>query len=177
MGTLATFFTKSNFFPAVDVFAPRATEAKQQERAQARAAADRFQLRALPNDDVYFFVKKIDNSRVVRQADPQVKGQCWSTIGALSVLAVMATGVMIPKLGSVLAGYKLQQLRQEQGTLQEEMRFLEVDEAMLISPARLDELAGKQKLNRPAAGQVFHLQPKDDTAFASVAVPASLKSR
>jgi len=177
MGTLATFFRRSDFFPVVDVFTQRASETKQQERAQARTAADQFKLRALPNDDVYFYVKRIDNSRVVRQADPQVKGQCWSAIGATCVLAVLASSVMAPKLGSVLAGYKIQQLRQEQVTLQEEKRSLEVDEAMLMNPARLHELAGVQKLNRPGAGQVVHLQPKSDNAFAAVVRLDGLKAR
>jgi len=177
MGTLATFFRKSDYFPAVDVFTKRASETKQLERAQARTAADQFKLRALPNDDVYFYVKRIDNSRVVRQADPQVKGQCWSAIGAACVLAVLASSVMVPKLGSVLAGYKIQQLRQEQATLQEEKRSLDVDEAMLMNPARLHELAGEHKLNRPSAGQIVHLQPKGDNAFASVARPDFSKAR
>jgi len=182
MGTLATFFRKSDFFPGAELFAPlgHATKqhaTKQQERAQSRAAVDQFKLRALPNDDVYFYVKRIDNSRVVRQADPQSKGQCWSAIGATCVLAVLAGSVAAPKLGSLLAGYKIQQLRQEATTLQEEKRSLEVEEATLMSPARLHELAQVQKLNRPGAGQVLHLQPKGEGAFAAMVMPASLKSR
>jgi len=180
MATLATFFRKPEYFPNVDVIAAKGNtmvnrEAKRKERA--KSAADQYKLRALPNDDVYFYVKRIDNSRVVRQADPQTKGQCLSAIGATCVLAVLAGSVMAPKLGSVLAGYKIQQLRQEQATLQEEKRSLEVDEATLMSPARLDQLAQKGKLNRPSAGQVLYLQPKGDGAFASVVTPSSLKSR
>jgi len=182
MGTLATFFRKSEFFPAADFFsATGTTETREEKRAIAqakkRAATDQFRLRALPNDDVYFYVKRIDNSRVVRQADPQTKGQCWSAIGATCVLALLAGSVAAPKLGSLLAGYKIQQLRAEAATLQEEKRSLEVDEATLMSPARLDELAAKQKLNRPGAGQVMHLQPRADGAFASVVMPTELKAR
>ena len=178
MGTLATFFRKPEFFPSADIFsATGATEVRQQSKAKAVAAADQYKLRALPNDDVYFYVKRIDNSRVVRQADPQAKGQCLSAIGATCVLAVLAGSVMAPKLGAVLAGYKIQQLRQEQATLHEEKRALEVDEAVLMSPARLDELAQKQKLNRPGFGQVVHLQPSGEGAFASAVVPTDIKSR
>ena len=41
-----------------------------EKRDRIRAQDDPFLLRALPNDAVYFHAKKIDNSRVVRQADP-----------------------------------------------------------------------------------------------------------
>ena len=47
------------------------------ERRRAACAgrapsANPFQLRALPQEDVFFYCKKIDNSRLVREADPQV---------------------------------------------------------------------------------------------------------
>jgi hypothetical protein len=134
-------------------------------------------LRALPNDDVYFYCKRIDNSRLVRQADPQTKGQCWSAIGAACVLAVLSGSVMAPKVASVIAGYKVQELRQEKSELLEQRRNLDVEEATLLSPGRLDLLAQKQKLDRPTAGQLVHLQPRGEGAFASVMVPASLKAR
>ena len=124
------------------------------------AAADQYKLRALPNDDVYFYVKRIDNSRVVRQADPQAKGQCLSAIGATCVLAVLAGSVMAPKLG--FGSGWLQDPTASPGagdSSRRKARNLEVDEAVLMSPARLDELAQKQKLNRPGFGQVVHLQP------------------
>jgi len=177
MGTLATFFRKSDFFPGAEPISTAREVVRPQVRVKAKDAAAQFKLRALPNDDVYFYCKRIDNSRLVRQADPQTKGQCLSAIGAACVLAVLAGSVMAPKLGTVLSGYKIQQLRQEQSVLLDERRALEVDEAVLISPARLDEIAQKQKLNRPGAGQVHHLQPKGDGAFASVVMPTSLKDR
>ncbi len=65
MGTLAAFFNRSNDF------IPTAAEATVQgNQRQATAVRDAYQLRALPNDDVYFYCKRIDNSRLVRQADP-----------------------------------------------------------------------------------------------------------
>lgn len=169
MGTIATFFRKPEYMPMADLFsASETTETRAQYQPRVMEAVDPYKLRALPNDDVYFFVKRIDNSRVVRQADPSSKGQCMSAIGATCVLAVLAGSVMAPKLGSVLAGYKIQQLKQEKATLYEEKRALEVEEATLMSPARLDELARKQKLDRPISGQVLHLQPSGDSAFASL---------
>ena len=36
-----------------------------------RAVRDPFQLRALPHEDVFLYSKQIDNSRLVREADPK----------------------------------------------------------------------------------------------------------
>ena len=174
MGTLATFFRKTDFIPAVE---PSTRRAAVTQTTKTKDALTQYKLRALPNDDVFFFSKRIDNSRLVRQADPQTKGQCWSAIGAACVLAVLSGSVMAPKVASVIAGYKVQELRHERNDLLEQRRNLDVEEAMLLSPSRLDTLAQQQKLDRPAAGQVVHLQPRGDGAFASVMVPASLKTR
>jgi hypothetical protein len=133
-------------------------------------------LRALPNDDVYFYCKRIDNSRLVRQADPGAKGQCWSAIGAASVAAVILGGMMVPKAATVLAGYKVQQLKQERAGLIEERKALEVEEAKILSPANMGALATRQKLASPAANQIVHLQPHGDTAVAAVITP-NLASR
>jgi hypothetical protein len=184
MGTLATFFRKTDFIPDVEPSTSRenrrravAQHADRSKDVKTKDALAQYKLRALPNDDVYFFCKRVDNSRLVRQADPQTKGQCWSAIGAACVLAILSGSVMAPKVASVIAGYKVQELRHEKSELLEQRRNLDVEEATLLSPGRLDELAQKQKLDRPAAGQVVHLQPRGDGAFASVIVPANLKAR
>ena len=61
-----------------------------------RAQSDPFRLRALPNDDIYFYSKKIDNSRVVRQADPEARGECWSAVGAAGVLLMLGASIIAP---------------------------------------------------------------------------------
>ncbi len=92
---------------------------------------DPFQLRALPQEDVFFHCKKIDNSRLVREADPQARGACWSAIGTACVVVVVLTSVLVPNVASTLAGYKLQALRVEERQLLDEKRTLEVVEAQL----------------------------------------------
>lgn len=187
MGTLATFFRRNDFFPVVEPSAVR--DSSRQAAAEAgrskavrtavksKDALAQYKLRGLPNDDVYFFCKRIDNSRLVRQTDPGTKGQCWSAIGAACVFAVLAGSLMAPKVASVIAGYKVQELKHEQAELMEQRRNLDVEEATLLSPGRLDVLAQKEKLDRPAAGQVVHLQPRGEGAYASVMVPTGLKTR
>jgi hypothetical protein len=129
---------------------------------------DPFQLRALPQEDVFFHCKKIDNSRLVRQPDPQARGACWSAIGAACGLRGVMTSVLVPNVASTLAGYKLQALRVEEQQLQDEERALEVQEAELLSPERLEKLAQGQNLVAPLPGQVVRLNVKGDSAVAMV---------
>ncbi|HWB86742.1 MAG TPA: hypothetical protein VG675_21535 [Bryobacteraceae bacterium] len=136
--------------------------------APVRAERDPFQLRALPQEDVFFYCKKIDNSRLVREADPQARGACWSAIGAACVLLTLLTSVLAPSVASTLAGYKLEALRAEHRRLLDERRVLELQEAELLSPARLEKLAQGQNLVTPSAGQVIHLDTKNDAAVAMV---------
>jgi hypothetical protein len=163
MATLATLLRRSN---AVAITAER--------RETVRAEADPFRLRALPNDHIYFYAKKIDNSRVVRQADPAARSECWSAVGAAAVLLMLGASIVAPQVGSVLAGYKLESLKQERQTLLDEKRDLEVTEAGLLSPERLNDLARVRNLTTPAPGQVVHLDTATtDASFARNQPPAA----
>lgn len=118
---------------------------------------DEFALRALPHEDVYLFSKKIDNSRLVRDADPKARGACWSLIGAACLAVALLTGVLAPSVATTLAGYKVEALRSEEVRLRDELRTLDLQEAELLSPARLEKLAADQHLVTPQTGQVVHL--------------------
>src|ERR1700689_5450436 len=71
-------------------------------------------LTGLPNDDVYFYTKTIDNSRLVLQAGTQGKSE-WSTIGGVCALALLIGGTAIaPSVKGTLESYKIQELTHEQ---------------------------------------------------------------
>src|SRR2546428_4816869 len=88
-----------------------------------------YRLRALPNEDMYFYRKRIDNSRLVREDDPRQRGECWSTIGAVSALAVVLITSLAPNVAGIREGYRIQALKQEQQRLVDERLGLEVEEA------------------------------------------------
>jgi hypothetical protein len=127
----------------------------------SHSARDPYQLRVLPCEDVFFYSKKIDNSRLVRQADPRARSACWSMIGAAILVLALLTGVLAPEAASTLAGYRLEALRAEERRLLDQRRVLELREAELVSPGRLEALAKGQNLVIPAAGQTVRLEPKD----------------
>ena len=161
MATLPAFF-KKNEAPAG---APQSAEAVTRSN-RTRVERDPFQLRALPHEAVFFYCKRIDNSRLVRETDPKSRGACWSAIGAACVLGVMLTSSFAPSVATTIAGYKLEALRLEERRLREESRVLDVQEAELLSPARLDQLARQNNLVAPSSGQVFHLEGKPEGAVA-----------
>jgi hypothetical protein len=137
--------------------------------AQSRAERDPYHLRALPQENVYFFCKKIDNSRLVREPDPQAKSACWSAIGVATLAVAILAGVLVPGAASTISGYRLESLRAEERRLIDERRALDLQEAELLSPGRLDQLAQNQNLVTPKSDQVFHLEGnKPDAAVAMV---------
>ena len=163
MATLATFFKRSD---AIGVQAERG--------GITRAESDPFRLRPLPNGDIYLYCKRIDNSRLVRQADPASGAKCWSAVGAASIVFLIGASIIAPIVGSVLQGYQLESLRQERQSLVDKKRELDVREAALLSPERLNDLARAQNLTSPAPNQIIHLDnPSIDGAFAKNEVPAA----
>jgi hypothetical protein len=158
MATVPQFLT-SNETPA-DSEAPAA-------RPKDSPAERDNRLRALPYEDVYFFCKKQDNSKLVREADPRARGACWKAIGAACLTLAFLGGVLVPSIANTVAGYKLESLKVEAQNLADERRALELQEAQLLSPERLDRLAQGQHLVSPSASQVVHL---DNTGESKVAM-------
>ena len=144
------------------------TEASAVRPESMRPERDRFLLRSLPHEDVYFYCKKIDNSRLVREPDPRGRGACWSAIGVACLALVSLTGVLAPSVAATLAGYKLEALRAEEHRMMDERRALELQEAQLLSPERLDRLAQTQNLVTPSPNQVVHLDNQAKGAVAMV---------
>lgn len=149
MATLATIFDKF-------------TWTRTEEASQRTAVVDESCiLRALPNDDIYFFVKSIDNSQVVREADPVATRACWKAFGTAVAGAALVIGLLAPSLYGLLSGYQLETLRQEQQRLRVEQSALDLQETKLMSPARLAELANAQKLVKPEPQALVFLDGKD----------------
>jgi hypothetical protein len=146
---MATAATKLRNFDGETVEPPRAGMARQTP----------YLLRALPNEDIYFYAKRIDNSRLVREADPKSKLECWSTIGAVCAVAAVLITSLVPSVAGITAGYQIQALKQERQRLLDERRGLEVQEASLRGRQRLERLAKDQNMVNPKPEQIVHLNP------------------
>jgi hypothetical protein len=130
------------------------------ERAETTRRTGGAALRAFANEDIYFFVKRIDNTRVVREADPQARGTCWKLIGSVVSAVVLLIFVLLPSAYGLLAGYQIQTLRQDSERLATEQASLELAEARLLSPARMEELARIQQFIDPPSQMVVYLDSK-----------------
>lgn len=128
-------------------------------RAGASAAWDEFSLRSLPAEDVYLFVKRFDNAQVVRASDPAEGQRCWQAIAATMLGAVLLIGLLLPSAYRLLAGYQLSKLQVERRLLERERAELQLEEARLLSPQRLEELARAQQMIDPEPETVQYLTP------------------
>jgi hypothetical protein len=157
MATLATLY---------DWFFPTRDRTHAAVRTACRSRDDTYALRPLPNEDIFFWVKPIDNSRVACPADPQSWAACWKFIGACSLVVIVLVGLLLPNALSILAGYEIHALERERQNLTIERTALELEEARLLSPERLSELAQAQDFVDPEPARVVRLQPQADGAVA-----------
>ena len=140
---------------------PRAVRGRfRAKRADGARETMQEPVRAFANEDIYFYVKSIDNSRVVREADPQQRKECWKLIGSVAAAVVLLIAVLLPSAYGLLAGYQVQSLRQEGERLVTEQSSLEVDESRLLSPARMEELAREQQFVDPPSQKVVYLDSR-----------------
>jgi hypothetical protein len=157
MATLATFFDRFMAAKSTDTVSPR---------ARVLEPEDTFEVPSFPNDDVYFYVKRIANTGVVREADPAARKACWRMIGYSFLLATLVISLLLPTLYQLMAGYRVEALRQERERLELNRAALELQESRLVSPARLEELARIQRFVDPAPDSVVYLENKSDQILA-----------
>ena len=138
------------------------------DREEARAQEQGARLRPFANEDIYFYVKRIDNGRVAREADPAAGETALKLIGSMAAAVVLIIFVLMPSAYGLLAGYQIEDLRREAQRLASDRSALELEEAALLSPARMQELARMQRFIDPAPEKVVYLDPPGDTEFAGV---------
>ena len=88
------------------------------ELAEVRPAvwtrAETCRLRPIANEDVYLFVKRIDNSCVVRAADPLARRARSRSVATGFVAAMLVIAGLVPSAYNTMAGFTVQNLEQEQ---------------------------------------------------------------
>jgi cell division protein FtsL len=154
MATLAAMFKRS------------AVAARDLGACWTERQPDAYTLRPLPCEDVYFYSKRIDNSRVVRQADPLASRRCLRAVSMPLAAAIAIILLMLPDALTVIAGYQVHSLERERQELMNQKALLEVEEARLVTPERLQQLARDLRLEDPDPTHVVFLTTKGDTALA-----------
>jgi hypothetical protein len=156
MATLATFVNR--FVGA------RSFDEIEHENSHPRVESCR--LRPLPNEDVYLFVKRIDNRAVVRAIDPAARRARTGSMLTSFGLAVVFIAGLAPAAYNTMEGYHIQSLRKAQAELKKQINALDIQEADLLTPARLRKLAERMGLQDPAQtpGHLQYLEGKPNEA-------------
>src|SRR5713226_8155841 len=128
-----------------------------------------------------YFVKPIDNSRMVKVEDSSRSREMKHFGIALCCLFLLVMTYAWQHFKAIEYGYKIESVKTQRDGLVEMNRALRLEEASLRDPERIDVLARKLGLQSPQAGQVLHLDTTSVDAgapvLASVAPVAAIRAR
>ena len=89
----------------------------------------------------FYFVKHIDNSRLVREVDVEHRRECFSLLG-LGVLVFLFVFMLAwQHFQCVRDGYQIEQYKAQYAALEEQKHQLRLEQAALADPERIDTLA------------------------------------
>jgi cell division protein FtsL len=114
-----------------------------------------------------YFVKTIDNSRLVRVHDP-ARTRELRLLGTVCLALLLLLFVYAwQHFGAVEYGYRLEAQKAQHDALLDENRELRLHEAALRDPERIDRIARRMGLEPPQVGQVARI----DQSSAEPAAP------
>jgi hypothetical protein len=123
-----------------------------------RPRTESCRLRPLANEDVYLFIKRIDNTAVVRAVDSAARRTSLGVVATGIAMAMFVIAGLFPAAYNTMEGYHIQQLRQEQQQLKQERASVDFQQAKLLSQDNLNRLASRLKMVDPAPQQVQFLE-------------------
>lgn len=119
----------------------------------------------------FYFPKAIDNSRVVKIADPQRRREIRVFSASVAALFLVTMFYAWQHFHAIEYGYSIEAQKSERSRLTELNRSLKLEEASLRDPGRIDVLARQMGLKSPDPGQVVRMDA--DTPNDSVIAQAS----
>jgi cell division protein FtsL len=102
------------------------------------------------------FAHHIDNTRLVKAADPVRARQMRTFSAALTVLFSLIMFYGLQHFYAIENSYRIEAEKQVRDQLREENRQLRLTEAQLSQPGRIDGMARQLGLSEPQPGQVVH---------------------
>jgi cell division protein FtsL len=124
----------------------------------------------------YFFVKRIDNTRLVKAADPVRIREMRVFSAAAAVLFSLIMIYGLQHFYAIESSYRVESEKQALNQLREENRQLRLTTAELSQPARIDQMARQLGFAAPQPGQVVHpsaTQPESGApVLAQITPPA-----
>jgi cell division protein FtsL len=133
----------------------RSWEARVAERNDELVAQQLLRRRGASTPEV-FFTHSIDNSRLVKAADPARLRQMRVFSITLTVLFSLVMFYGLQHFWAIETGYRVESEKKVLDQLREENRQLKLGEAQLTEPDRIDRMARELGLAEPQPGQVIH---------------------
>lgn len=135
----------------LDWFAAGREAAAEKER---RAACDA-RLRALPREEIFLYVKPIDNSQVrcVARRGDWMSGAATAAVFIAAALCIVAA--IVPQTTTLAISHRIELLKEERAALLNELRRLRSEEAALRSAERLEQIAGERFIAPPAKAMIY----------------------
>jgi cell division protein FtsL len=125
------------------------------ERNAALLAQQPMRRRGVRTPEV-IFTHHIDNSRLVKAADPVRARQMRTFSAAVTVLFSLIMFYGLQHFSAIENSYRIEAEKQVREQLREENRQLRLTEAQLSRPGRIDGMARQLGMSEPQAGQVVH---------------------
>jgi cell division protein FtsL len=124
-----------------------------------------------------FFPKRLDNSRLVKAADPVRVREMRIFTAALSILFVCVMFYGWQHFSAIEFGYKVEAEKAQKAQLEEQNRALRLTQAQLCDPHRIDRMARQLGLDAPRPGQVVRGNDSVDTSSPVLAEAAPMHLR
>jgi len=123
--------------------------------------------------DIYY-VKSIDNSRVVRVADPNERRELMTWLLAGVLIFGLGLAYTLERFALIQNGYTIAELKSKRDALLEANSKLQLEEARLQRPDRIDAYARQNLGLQPTTeGQVVRLEPAMPVAEGEAVVAAA----
>lgn len=148
--------------------AGRSLGARVAERNAEILAQQPARRRGVPTPEFYF-TRSIDNSRLVKAADPVRVREMRVFAAAVTVLFTLIMIYGLQHFSAIESSYSVEAQKQVRDRLREENRQLRLSEAQLTEPGRIDGRARELGLAAPAPGQVVHPSAHPDAGAPSLA--------
>ena len=137
--------------------------------AEPKAEREPLAMRGTPE---IFFARSIDNSRLVKIADPRRSREMAQFAAAMVVLFAFAMLYAWQHFSAIEYGYRIEGERAQIQGLTEAQRELRLEQAALRDPQRIDQLARRMGLTAAQVGQFVPMEPQADEPGSPVLAQA-----
>ena len=119
-----------------------------------------------------YFVKRIDNSRVVRIVDPKRRREMLTFGITLGMFFLIVMVYLLQHLSAIEYGYRIEQAKAEHKAIVESNRELKLEESSLTDLQRIEVEARKLGMVPPSAEQIYVIE----SGSGDSAVPVMAKA-